>query len=152
MNYLIGVLLSMSLLLGAYSETGAGALPEFEKLRTRFADAYSTGELEALGRMFAASAELHLSNVPFRLQGQEAIRNELSDWISTFPTRKLTFHQPAIRLYGDTAIDSGYLRLQLVDGSGQSSAIYGRYTMVLLKLGREWLIIDLHISALPASP
>jgi hypothetical protein len=64
------------------------------------------------------------------------------------PTQRVALGERSIRMYGDTAIDSGtYNFFEMRDGNATLTP--ARYTLVYRQRGGKWLIVD-HQSA-PAS-
>jgi hypothetical protein len=63
----------------------------------------------------------------------------------------VTFGDQLIRVYGNTAINTGYYTFSYVK-DGQPRTIPARYSFVYVKQGGKWLIVDHHSSAMPAPP
>jgi len=61
------------------------------------------------------------------------------------------FGDQLIRVYGNTAINTGYYTFNYVK-DGKPAAIPARYSFVYVKQGGKWLIVDHHSSAVPAPP
>jgi hypothetical protein len=67
------------------------------------------------------------------------------------PGHKVAFGDQLIRVYGDTAVNTGYYTFSYVK-DGQAQTIPARYSFVYVKQGGKWLIVDHHSSAMPAPP
>jgi uncharacterized protein (TIGR02246 family) len=67
------------------------------------------------------------------------------------PNRKVAFGDQLIRIYGDTAINSGYYTFTYVK-DGETKTLPARYSFTYRKNGDNWLIVDHHSSAMPAAP
>jgi uncharacterized protein (TIGR02246 family) len=68
--------------------------------------------------------------------------------VFTYTERKVTFADPLIRVYGDTAVNTGSSTFSWVR-AGQAETIPTRYSMTYVKRKRRWLIIDHHSSVMP---
>jgi uncharacterized protein (TIGR02246 family) len=64
---------------------------------------------------------------------------------------KVSFGEQLIRVYGDTAINSGTYTFTAVV-QGQPRLFPARYSFTYRKVDGQWLIADHHSSALPAPP
>jgi uncharacterized protein (TIGR02246 family) len=83
-----------------------------------------------------------------------ASRATLNDYfIGTFkvlPGLKVAFGDQLIRVYGGTAINTGYYTFSYVK-DGESKSLPARYTFTYVKNGDRWLIVDHHSSAMPST-
>jgi uncharacterized protein (TIGR02246 family) len=83
--------------------------------------------------------------------GKPAIRGYFERAYKALPGHKVTFGQQTIRVYGDTAINSGYYTFSYVR-DGETRTIPARYSFVYRKRGDDWKIVDHHSSAMPPPP
>ena len=67
------------------------------------------------------------------------------------PSLKVAFGDQLIRVYGDTAVNTGYYTFSYVK-DGETKTLPARYSFTYVKNGGQWLIVDHHSSALPAAP
>lgn len=65
------------------------------------------------------------------------------------PGYKVSFVNQLIRVYGETAINTGYYTFSYVK-DGEAKTIPARYCFVYVKGDKGWLIVDHHSSAAPA--
>lgn len=65
------------------------------------------------------------------------------------PGHKVSFVDQLIRVYGETAINTGYYTFSYVK-DGETKTIPARYRFVYVKGDKGWLIVDHHSSAVPA--
>jgi hypothetical protein len=63
----------------------------------------------------------------------------------------VSFGDQRIRVYGNTAINTGYYTVSFVK-DGEAKSIPARYSFVYVKRGKDWLIVDHHSSAMPPAP
>lgn len=64
------------------------------------------------------------------------------------PNLTVEFKDHLVRVYGDTAIDSGTYVFSF-EKDGARANLPARYTFVLVKTGGQWQIVDHHSSAMP---
>ena len=65
------------------------------------------------------------------------------------PNARVTFGEQHIRVYGDTAVNTGYYTFSNVR-DGKEIANPARYTFMYRNQGGKWMIIDHHSSRVPA--
>ena len=83
--------------------------------------------------------------------GKGAIRGYFERAYKALPGHKVTFGDQQIRVYGDTAINSGYYTFSFVR-DGETRTLPARYSFVYKRRGNDWMIVDHHSSAMPAPP
>jgi len=67
------------------------------------------------------------------------------------PSLKVNFGEQLIRVYGDTAVNTGYYTFSYVK-DGETKTLPARYSFTFVKEGGNWMIVDHHSSAMPAAP
>src|SRR5205085_5278562 len=84
-----------------------------------------------------------------------ADRATLRDYFVTafrvLPGLKVTFGDQLIRVYGNTAVNTGYYTFSYVK-DGETKSLPARYSFTYVKHGERWLIVDHHSSAMPPPP
>ena len=83
--------------------------------------------------------------------GKPAIRGYFDRAFKALPGHKVSFGEQRIRVYGDTAVNSGYYTFSFVR-DGQTVTLPARYSFVYKRRGNEWMIVDHHSSAMPPPP
>jgi uncharacterized protein (TIGR02246 family) len=78
-----------------------------------------------------------------------ALREYFVGAFKALPGHTVTFGDQHIRVYGPTAINTGYYTFSYVK-DGKPASIPARYSLVYVKQGGKWLIVDHHSSAMPA--
>lgn len=68
--------------------------------------------------------------------------------VFSFTGRKVSFHNPLIRIYGDTSVNTGTYTFTWKKG-GQIISIAARYSLTYVRSNRDWLIVDHHSSLMP---
>jgi uncharacterized protein (TIGR02246 family) len=84
-----------------------------------------------------------------------ADRATLRDYFVTafkvLPGLKVAFGDQLVRVYGDTAINTGYYAFSYAK-DGETKTLPARYSFTYVKNGDRWLIVDHHSSAMPPPP
>ncbi len=81
----------------------------------------------------------------------ELIREYFEKAFKALPGHKVTFGEQLIRIYGNTAINTGYYTFSYMK-DGETKTLPARYSFVYVKRGGKWVIVDHHSSAMPALP
>jgi uncharacterized protein (TIGR02246 family) len=66
------------------------------------------------------------------------------------PGLKVSFGDQLIRVYGGTAVNTGYYTFSYVK-DGETKTLPARYSFTYVKNGNRWLIVDHHSSAMPST-
>jgi uncharacterized protein (TIGR02246 family) len=85
---------------------------------------------------------------PTRRDTPEAIRDYFVKAFKALPGHKVTFGDQLIRVYGNTAINTGYYTFSFVK-DGEVKSLPARYSFVYLKHNGQWKIVDHHSSKMP---
>jgi uncharacterized protein (TIGR02246 family) len=80
-----------------------------------------------------------------------AIRDYFVNAYKALPNLTVTFEDPYIRVYGDTAVNTGYYTFSY-DKDGATQTLPARYSFTLVKRDGDWQIVDHHSSAMPQPP
>jgi uncharacterized protein (TIGR02246 family) len=84
-----------------------------------------------------------------------ADRAALHDYFVTafkvLPSLKVTFGEQLIRVYGSTAVNTGYYTFSY-SKDGETKTLPARYSFTFVKEGENWMIVDHHSSVMPAPP
>jgi uncharacterized protein (TIGR02246 family) len=78
-----------------------------------------------------------------------ALRDYFVTAFRVLPNLKVTFAQQLIRVYGQTAVNTGYYTFSYVK-DGETKTLPARYSFTFVKDGEKWMIVDHHSSAMPA--
>lgn len=83
-----------------------------------------------------------------------ASRAALNDYFigafKVLPGLKVSFGDQMIRVYGGTAVNTGYYTFSYVK-DGETKSLPARYSFTYVKNGDRWLIVDHHSSAMPST-
>ena len=80
-----------------------------------------------------------------------ALRDYFVTAFKVLPGLKVAFGDQLIRVYGNTAVNTGYYTFSYVK-DGETKSLPARYSFTYVKSGERWLIVDHHSSAMPSPP
>jgi len=80
-----------------------------------------------------------------------ALRDYFVTAFKVLPGLKVAFGDQLIRVYGDTAVNTGYYTFSYVR-DGETRSLPARYSFTYVKSGDNWFIVDHHSSAMPPAP
>jgi uncharacterized protein (TIGR02246 family) len=80
-----------------------------------------------------------------------ALRDYFVAAFKVLPSLKVAFGDQVIRVYNDTAVNTGYYTFSFVK-DGETKSLPARYSFTYVKRGDDWLIVDHHSSAMPSAP
>jgi uncharacterized protein (TIGR02246 family) len=80
-----------------------------------------------------------------------ALRDYFATAFKVLPGLRVDFGDQLIRVYGDTAVNTGYYTFSYVR-DGETRIFPARYSFTYVKSGEHWLIVDHHSSAMPSPP
>jgi uncharacterized protein (TIGR02246 family) len=106
---------------------------------------------DAILGLYAREAVLWGTLSPTRRETPEALREYFVGAFKALPGHKVSFGDQLIRVYGNTAINTGYYTFSYVK-DGQPQSLPARYSFVYVKHDGKWQIVDHHSSAVPAPP
>jgi uncharacterized protein (TIGR02246 family) len=77
-----------------------------------------------------------------------ALRDYFVTAFKVLPGLKVSFGDQLIRVYGDTAVNTGYYTFAYTK-DGETKSLPARYSFTYVKNGDRWLVVDHHSSAMP---
>jgi uncharacterized protein (TIGR02246 family) len=80
-----------------------------------------------------------------------AMRDYFVTAFKVLPGLKVDFGDQLIRVYGDTAVNTGYYTFSYLK-DGETKSLPARYSFTYVKRGDNWLIVDHHSSVMPYPP
>jgi uncharacterized protein (TIGR02246 family) len=101
--------------------------------------------------LYAEDAVLWGTISTTRRDDPAAIRDYFVNAYKALPNLTVTFEDPYIRVYGDTAVNTGYYTFSY-DKDGAMQTLPARYSFTLVKRDGDWQIVDHHSSAMPQPP
>jgi uncharacterized protein (TIGR02246 family) len=101
--------------------------------------------------LYATDAVLWGTLSPTVRSDRAALRAYFVNAFTVLPGLKVSFGQQLIRVYGNTAISTGYYTFTYTK-DGEPKTLPARYSIVFVKDGPNWMIVDHHSSAMPTPP
>ena len=98
--------------------------------------------------LYATDAVLWGTLSPTVRSDRAALRDYFVRAFAALPGLKVTFGEQLVRVYGNTAINTGYYTFSYVK-DGEQKTLPARYSFTFVKTGNTWLIVDHHSSAMP---
>jgi len=80
-----------------------------------------------------------------------ALRDYFVTAFRVLPALKVAFGDQLIRVYGGTAVNTGYYTFSYLK-DGETKSLPARYSFTYVKSCENWLIVDHHSSAMPSAP
>ena len=99
--------------------------------------------------LYAPDAVLWGTLSPTVRSDRAALRDYFVRAFAALPGLKVSFGEQLVRVYGDTAVNTGYYTFSYVK-DGEKKTLPARYSFTFVKNGNAWLIVDHHSSAMPA--
>ena len=144
------ILLTLIVPLGLVSTAWSGD-KEDVAAAAKWADAFSGETPDRLLALYDQEAVLWGTLSPTRRDTPEAIRDYMTNAFKALPGHKVSFGDELIRIYGSTAINTGYYTFTY-NKDGEDKSLPARYSFVYVKRDGQWMIVDHHSSAMPAPP
>src|SRR6266446_3959061 len=99
--------------------------------------------------LYAPDAVLCGTLSPTVRADRAALRDYFVTAFKVLPNLKVTFGEQLIRVYGSTAVNTGYYTFSYIK-DGETKTLPARYSFTFVKEGENWMIVDHHSSAMPA--
>jgi uncharacterized protein (TIGR02246 family) len=101
--------------------------------------------------LYATDGVLWGTLSPTLRSNRAALREYFVGAFKVLPSLKVGFGEQLIRIYGDTAVNTGYYTFSYVK-DGEPKTLPARYSFTFVKEGGSWKIVDHHSSAMPSTP
>lgn len=127
----------------------AGPKEDVSAATARWATILGENNPDTILPLYAPDAVLWGTRSPTLRSDRAALRDYFVTAFAAFPGLKVTFGEQLIRVYGNTAVNTGYYTFSYVK-DGEEKTVPARYSFTLVKTGNTWLIVDHHSSAIPS--
>jgi uncharacterized protein (TIGR02246 family) len=124
---------------------------DVEAATRTWATAFNSCDIDSLVKLYDADAVFWGTSSPTIRKSPAEIREYFERGCSTNLHIQVAIGEQNIRIFGDTAINSGAYMFTALIG-GQPRPIPARFSFAYRKKDGQWLIVDHHSSALPAPP
>ena len=145
------ILVLLLILLGMAPTAFAGPKEEVAAATAKWAEVFVLDNPDPILALYAKDGVLWGTLSPTRRDDPAAIRDYFVKAFAALPGHKVAFGNQLIRVYGNTAINTGYYTFSFTK-DGQAKTLPARYSFTYAKQGGKWLIVDHHSSAMPAPP
>ena len=139
-----------SLFVGS-SVTLAGPKDDVAAATAKWAETLAQNDPDTIIRLYAADGVLWGTLSPTVRSDRAALRDYFVAAFKVLPGLKVSFGEQLIRVYGSTAVNTGYYTFSFTR-DGEPRTLPARYSLTFVKDGANWMIVDHHSSAMPASP
>ena len=121
---------------------------EVAEAASAWGQAIGGGDPEKVLTLYADDAVLWGTLSPTVRSNRAALQDYFVNAFKVLPGLKVAFGDQLIRVYGNTAINTGYYTFSY----GEAKSLPARYSFTYVKNGERWLIVDHHSSAMPSTP
>ena len=129
----------------------AGPKEDVAAAAESWATALGTDEPDKVMPLYSEDAVLWGTLSPTVRSDRPALRDYFVTAFKVLPGLKVKFGDQLIRIYGDTAVNTGYYTFSFTK-DGEAKTLPARYSFTYVKNGERWLIVDHHSSAMPPPP
>jgi uncharacterized protein (TIGR02246 family) len=143
--------ISLALLLvlvGIAPMAWAGDKEDVAAATAKWAEVFTDDNPDPILALYDKEAVMWGTLSPTRRDDPAAIRDYFVKAFKALPGHKVTFGDQLIRVYGNTAINTGYYTFSFVK-DGEAKSLPARDSFVYVKHNGAWKIVDFHSSKMP---
>jgi len=144
------VVLGAGLLLSA-SVASAGAKEDVAAATMKWGQTLGQNDPDKVILLYAPDGVLWGTISTTLRSDRAALREYFVTAFKALPGLRVTFGEQLIRVYGGTAVNTGYYTFSYVK-DGETKTLPARYSFTLVKDGENWMIVDHHSSVIPTPP
>ena len=138
-------------LLLAGSVAVAGPKEDVGAATMKWAQTLGQNDPDKVVLLYATEGVLWGTLSPTVRADRAALRDYFVTVFKVLPGLKVTFGEQLIRIYGGTAVNTGYYTFSYVK-DGETKTLPARYSFTFVKDGENWMIVDHHSSVVPTPP
>jgi uncharacterized protein (TIGR02246 family) len=128
----------------------AGPKEDVAAAAASWATALGTDDPEKVLPFYSEDAVLWGTLSPTVRASRAALNDYFIGAFKVLPGLKVSFGDQLIRVYGGTAVNTGYYTFSYTK-DGETKSLPARYSFTYVKNGDRWLIVDHHSSAMPST-
>jgi uncharacterized protein (TIGR02246 family) len=145
-----GVVLVLSAALSVQSAK-AGPQEDVAATGEKWATVFADNNPDTMTALYAKDGVLWGTLSPSVRSDPAAVKAYFVGAFQALPKATVKFGDQLIRVYGNTAINTGYYTFSYTK-DGETKSIPARYSFTYVKDGNDWKIVDHHSSAVPPPP
>jgi uncharacterized protein (TIGR02246 family) len=145
-----GVVLTLSATLSAQLAV-AGPQEEVAAAAQTWATVFADNNPDTMMPLYAKEGVLWGTLSPSVRSDPAAVKAYFVGAFQALPKATVKFGDQLIRVYGNTAVNTGYYTFSYTK-DGETKSIPARYSFTYVKDGNDWKIVDHHSSAVPPPP
>jgi uncharacterized protein (TIGR02246 family) len=148
------VIAGVALVLGAglaLQPAAAGPKEDVAAAGEKWATVFAENNPDTIMPLYAKDGVLWGTLSPTVRSDPAALKAYFVGAFQALPKATVKFGDQLIRVYGDTAVNTGYYTFSYTK-DGETKSIPARYSFTYVKDGNDWKIVDHHSSAMPAPP
>jgi uncharacterized protein (TIGR02246 family) len=138
-------------LFGTTAGTSAAPKEDITAATLKWAQTLGQNDPDKVVLLYAPDAVLWGTLSPTVRADRAALRDYFVTAFKVLPGLKVTFGEQLIRVYGNTAVNTGYYTFSY-SKDGELKTLPARYSFTFVKEGENWMIVDHHSSAMPTPP
>jgi uncharacterized protein (TIGR02246 family) len=138
-------------LLVTTSVASAGPKEDVAAATMKWAQVLGQNDPDKIVLLYATDAVLWGTLSPTMRADRAALRDYFVTAFKVLPSLKVTLGERMIRVYGSTAVNTGYYTFSYIK-DGETKTLPARYSFTFVKEGENWMIVDHHSSAIPTPP
>lgn len=135
-------------LFGIAGTAWAGDKEDVAAATAKWAEVFVLDDPDPILSLYDTEGILWGTLSPTRRDTPDALRDYFVKAFKALPGHKVTFGDQLIRVYGNTAINTGYYTFSFVK-DGNPTSLPARYSFVYVKRNGDWKIVDHHSSKSP---
>jgi uncharacterized protein (TIGR02246 family) len=145
------VVLALSIALLSFAASAlVGPNQEVAEATSAWGQALGQDDPDKVLPFYSDDAVLWGTLSPTVRSNRAALRDYFVTALKVLPGLKVAFGDQLIRVYGNTAVNTGYYTFSYVK-DGETKSLPARYSFTYVKNGERWLIVDHHSSAMPST-
>jgi uncharacterized protein (TIGR02246 family) len=149
---IVSATLALSIVLLSFASNAlAGPKEEVAEATLAWGRALGEDDPDKVLPFYANDAVLWGTLSPTVRADRAALRDYFVTAFKVLPGLKVAFGDQLIRVYGATAVNTGYYTSSYVKDT-ETKSLPARYSFTYVKSGERWLIVDHHSSAMPSPP
>jgi uncharacterized protein (TIGR02246 family) len=145
----VGLSVLGCVLLVVASLSVAGPREDVGAATMKWAQTLGENDPDKVVALYATDGVLWGTLSPTVRADRAALRDYFVTAFRVLPSLKVAFGQQLIRVYGQTAVNTGYYTFSY-SKDGETKTLPARYSFTFVKDGESWMIVDHHSSAMPA--